>query len=56
MSQQATADRMVGVLFLSSLIAGLIAGISARIVMRIVALTAHLPLEFTLGGTFFIVF
>ena len=38
---------MVGILLLSSMIAGLIAGISARIVMRIVALTAHMPLQFT---------
>jgi hypothetical protein len=55
MSQQATKYRMVGVLLLSSLIAGLITGISARIVMRIVALTAHIPLEFT-PATFNIVF
>ena len=47
MSQQAPKDRMVGILLLSSMIAGLIAGISARIVMRIVALTAHMPLQFT---------
>ena len=40
---------------LASLIAGLIAGISARIVMRIVALTAHIPLQFT-GATLNIVF
>jgi hypothetical protein len=49
MSQQARADRMVGVLLLSSMIAGLIAGVGARIVMRIVALTAHIPLQFTLA-------
>ena len=54
MSQQAK-DRMIGVVMLASLIAGLIAGISARIVMRIVALTAHIPLQFT-GATFNIVF
>src|SRR5437764_15385480 len=47
MSQQAPKDRMVGILLLSSMIAGLIAGISARIVMRVVALTAHMPLQFT---------
>lgn len=40
---------MVGVLLLSSMIAGLIAGIGARIVMRIVALTAHIPLQFTVA-------
>ena len=47
MSQQAPKDRLLGILLLSSMIAGLIAGISARIVMRIVALTAHMPLQFT---------
>jgi hypothetical protein len=47
MSQQAPKDRMVGTLLLSSIIAGLIAGISARLVMRVVALTAHMPLQFT---------
>jgi hypothetical protein len=55
MSQQATSDRMIGVVMLASLIAGLIAGISARTVMRIVALTAHIPLQFT-PATFNIVF
>jgi hypothetical protein len=55
MSGQATKDRMFGVLLLSSLIASLIAGISARIDMRIVALTAHMPLQFT-SGTFNVVF
>lgn len=49
MSQQATPERMLGNGVLASLIAGLIAGINARIVMRIVALTAHVPLEFTMG-------
>jgi hypothetical protein len=44
-------DRMVGAIFLSILVAGLIAGIGARIIMRIVALTAHIPLTFTLNGT-----
>ncbi len=47
MPQEAPKDRIVGILLLSSMIAGLIAGISARIVMRIVALTAHMPLQFT---------
>lgn len=46
------ADRMVGAIFLSSLIAGLIVGIGARLVMRIVAITAHIPLTFTFDGTF----
>ena len=56
MAQQATPEeRMLGIGVLASLIAGLIAGISARIVMRIVALTAHLPLQFT-GATLNIVF
>ena|SRR6266567_7296288 len=49
MSQQATADRMVGVGLLASVIAGDIAGISARMVMRIVAVTAHIPLQFTVA-------
>ena len=49
MSQQATQERIVGIGVLASLIAGLIAGISARIVMRIVALTAHLPPQFTVA-------
>jgi len=56
MSQQATADRIIGVVMLASLIAGLIAGISARIVMRIVALTAYQPPGFSLAGTLRIVF
>lgn len=46
------ADRMAGAILLSSVIAGLIVGIGARIVMRIVAITAHIPLTFTLDGTF----
>jgi hypothetical protein len=49
MPQQATTDRMVYVGLLSSLVAGLIVGISARIVMRIVAVTARLPLQFTVA-------
>jgi hypothetical protein len=50
MAQQATSEeRMLGIGVLASLIAGLIAGISARIVMRIVALTAHLPPQFTVA-------
>ena len=50
MAQQAApVDRMLGIGVLASLIAGLIAGISARIVMRIVALTAHIPLQFTVA-------
>jgi hypothetical protein len=49
MAQQATADRMVGVGLLASLIAGVIAGIGARMVMRIVAVTAHIPLQFTVA-------
>ena len=55
MTQQTPADRIVGVGLLASLIAGVIAGISARIVMRIVAVTAHIPLQFT-GATLNIVF
>ncbi len=51
MSEQATPERMLGIGLLASLIAGLIAGISARVVMRIMALTDHLPLQFSLGGT-----
>ena len=46
------ADRLAGAILLSSMFAGLIAGIGARIVMRIVAITAHVPLTFTLDGTF----
>ena len=54
-SQQAPADRMVGVGLLASLIAGVISGIGARMVMRIVAVTAHIPLQFT-AATINIVF
>jgi hypothetical protein len=56
MSQQATSERMLGIGLLASLIAGLIAGISARIIMRIVALTAHMPPDFSIAGTLNIVF
>ncbi|HEY6409917.1 MAG TPA: hypothetical protein VIY29_20870, partial [Ktedonobacteraceae bacterium] len=56
MSQQATLDRILGIGILASLIASLIAGIGARIIMRIVALTAHMPPGFSIGGTFNIVF
>jgi uncharacterized membrane protein YagU involved in acid resistance len=56
MSQQATSERMLGIGLLASLIAGLIAGISARIIMRIVALTAHMPPDFSIAGTLNVVF
>src|SRR5947209_13148733 len=49
------ADRLAGAILLSSMIAGLVVGIGARIVMRIVAITAHIPLTFTLDGTFSLV-
>jgi hypothetical protein len=55
MSKQASKDRLLGIILLSSMIAGLIAGIGARIVMRIVALTASIPPQFT-EATFNIVF
>ena len=55
MQEQTTPDRMVGVGFLSNVVAGLITGIAARIVMRIVALTAHLPVGFT-AATLIILF
>ena len=54
--QEQTTDRMVGVGFLSNVVASLIAGIGARIVMRIVALTAHLPLQFTVATLYIIFF
>jgi hypothetical protein len=56
MSQQATSERMLGIGVLASLIASLITGIGARIIMRIVALTAHMPLGFSIEGTFNIIF
>ena len=56
MSQQATSERIMGIGLLASLIASLIAGIGARIIMRIVALTAHMPPGFSIGGTLNIVF
>jgi len=55
MSQQATADRIIGVILPASLIASLVAGMSARIIMRIVALTAHQPPGFSSAGTLRIV-
>lgn len=48
---QIELDRKAGAILLSSMAAGLILGIGARIVMRIVAITAHIPLTFTLDGT-----
>ena len=46
-----TPERMIGVGALASLTAGLVAGIGARIIMRIVALTSHMPPQFSVGGT-----
>ena len=56
MPEQTTLERIFGIELLASLIASLIAGIGARIIMRIVALNTHMPLSFTVAGTFHIVF
>jgi hypothetical protein len=56
MPQETTPERMFGVGALSSVIAGLVAGIGARIIMRIVAVTAHMPLQFSIAGTLNILF
>ena len=47
---------MMGVAALASLTAGLVAGIGARIIMRFVALTSHMPPQFSILGTFNILF
>ena len=51
MSQEISPERMFGVGALASVTAGLVAGIGARIIMRIVALTSHMPPQFSVGGT-----
>ena len=52
MSQETTiSERMLGVAALASLTAGFVAGIGARIIMRIVAVTSHMPPQFSIGGT-----
>ncbi len=51
MSQGTTPERMFGVGALASVTAGFIAGIGARIIMRIVAVTSHMPPQFSIGGT-----
>ena len=51
MSQRITPERMFGVGALASVTAGLVAGIGARIIMRIVAVTSHMPPQFSIGGT-----
>jgi hypothetical protein len=56
MAQETLPGRMFGVGALASLIAGLVAGIGARAIMRVVAITAHLPLSFSIGGTLNILF
>jgi hypothetical protein len=56
MSQQATPERIFGIGLLASVIASLMAGIGARIIMRIVALTAHMPLSFSITGSLNVVF
>ncbi len=56
MPQKTTPQRLLGVGTLASVTAGLLAGIGARIIMRIVAVTAHLPTQFSVGGTVFILF
>src|SRR5581483_6986105 len=45
------SERTMGVAALASLTAGCVAAIGARIIMRIVALTAHMPLSFSIAGT-----
>jgi hypothetical protein len=56
--QESTAisERTIAVAALACLSAGLVAGIGARIIMRIVALTSHMPPQFSIGGTFNILF
>jgi hypothetical protein len=56
--QQTTAipERTIAVATLACLSAGLVAGIGARIIMRIVALTSHMPPQFSIEGTFNILF
>ena len=56
MQQRTTPERMMGVGTLASLTAGLVAGIGARIIMRIVALTSHMPPQFSIDGTLNILF
>ena len=56
MSQQTTPERIMKIGLLASLIASLMVGIDARIIMRIVAVTAHMPPGFSIGGTLNIVF
>lgn len=53
MRQETTtiSERTMGVAALASLTAGCVAAIGARIIMRIVALTAHMPLSFSIAGT-----
>jgi len=51
-----TPERMMGVGTLSGVTAGIVAGIGARIIMRIVALTSHMPPQFSIGGTLVILF
>jgi len=43
--------RRISIGLLAGLIGGLVWGIGARIAMRIVALAAHKPTEFSVGGT-----
>lgn len=50
------SERTMAVAALASLSAGLLAGIGARIIMRIVALTSHMPSQFSIGGTLNILF
>jgi len=56
--QQTTviSERMMGVAALSCLTAGIVAGIGARIIMRIVAVTSHMTPNFSIVGTFNILF
>ena len=56
--QQGTAipERTIGVGALSCLTAGIVAGIGARIIMRIVAVTSHMPPNFSIAGTLNILF
>jgi len=55
MTQQTTAERILGIGFLASLIASFMIGVGARIIMRIVAFTAHIPPNFSVPGTLNIV-
>ena len=50
------SERTMAVAALASLSAGLLVGIGARIIMRIVALTSHMPPQFSIGGTLNILF